>query len=81
MAWTPEQYAKRTKRTKERHGEDVYRKNGTKGGKKSTRGYFGYLKDTDPEKLAQIATPAGLKGGQATAAKRRAAKLLGKKKL
>lgn len=30
----------------------------SKGGKKKTRGYFGMLKDQDPEKLKQISAAA-----------------------
>lgn len=39
-------------------GQNVHTKDGTLGGQKKTRGYFGYLKDTDPEKLKRLSQEA-----------------------
>jgi hypothetical protein len=47
-------YSARTKKIKEKYGNDFYNNIGTVGGRKRTRGYFGYLKDTDPEKFAEF---------------------------
>lgn len=80
MPRTPEREHRRIKSTKEHYGEDVFKKNGALGGKKSTRGYFGYLKEHDPEKLAQITKENAAKGGHAAARNRRAAEQIRKEK-
>lgn len=41
-------------RKKEKYGEDFHRRIGTMGGKQRTRGYFGYLKDTNPEEFKKF---------------------------
>lgn len=43
---------------KKNEGQNVFSKKTSRGGKKRTRGYFGYLKDTDPQKLKELSTQA-----------------------
>jgi len=45
---------KRVEVTKERHGSDFYKRAGAIGGRSKSRGYFGWLKDNDPEKFADL---------------------------
>lgn len=46
--------AARTKKTKEKHGSDIFRKSGAVGGKHHGRGYLGKLKAEDPDKFAEV---------------------------
>lgn len=50
------------KTTKERHGSDFYKRIGRMGGRTRGRGYFGYLKDTNPALLKEISKRASEKG-------------------
>lgn len=50
------------KTTREKHGSDFYQRIGRMGGRTRGRGYFGYLKDTNPVLLKEISKRAGEKG-------------------
>lgn len=43
---------------KKNEGLDVHSKQGSRGGKRHARGYFGYLKDTNPEALTELSRKA-----------------------
>lgn len=53
------------KRKKEKYGADFHKRAGALGGSRRTRGYFGYLKDTDPQKFAEIQKAAQTKAAAA----------------
>lgn len=44
---------------KERYGEDFHKRLAARGGSQKTRGYFGYLKEEDPEGLKELVKRAG----------------------
>lgn len=46
--------AARTKKTKEKYGNNIFRKSGALGGKHHGRGYLGKLKAEDPDKFAEV---------------------------
>lgn len=46
---------------KRNEGQDVHSKQAKRAGKKSTRGYFGYLKDKNPEALKELSRAAAAK--------------------
>lgn len=54
MALSQESNERRIKKSKEKHGSDIFRKSGALGGKHRGRGYFGKLKAEDPEKFAEL---------------------------
>lgn len=47
-------HKRRARTAKERHGEDFHARVGAIGGSRKGRGYFGWLKEHDPEKLKEI---------------------------
>lgn len=57
-------YAAIVNKTKELHGQDFYSRNGSLGGKHRTRGYFGSLKETDPEKFKELQRQATNKAAE-----------------
>jgi hypothetical protein len=63
--------AKKAQKTREeRHGPDFNKRIGSMGASLGTRGYFGKLKDTDPEKLKQISQAASEKSASRTVEER-----------
>lgn len=52
---------KAQKTREEKYGNDYNKRIGALGARVGTRGYFGKLKDTDPEKLKEIAKEANSK--------------------
>jgi hypothetical protein len=54
----------------ERHGTDFNKRIAPSGGRHRGRGYFGYLRDTDPEKLRDITSAAGQKSAKTRSKKR-----------
>nr|DAX72327.1 MAG TPA: hypothetical protein [Caudoviricetes sp.] len=53
---------KRRETIKERYGSDFFKRIGRMGGRRRGRGYFGYLKDTNPELLKKISKRGSEKG-------------------
>lgn len=53
---------KAAKTQKEKYGPNHHARIGTSGGRARKRGYFGNLKDTDPEALKEISRRAGKTG-------------------
>ena len=56
---------KRRDTIKEKYGSDFFKRIGRMGGRKRGRGYFGYLKDTNPEALKELSRRASAKGRRA----------------
>lgn len=79
MPLTPEAEARRVENIKlgiarsKANDPDKYRRAGAMGGKRRTRGYFGYLKDTDPEKFKKL-QKAAVSKATATRIKRKSSK-------
>lgn len=53
---------KRRETIKEKYGSDFFKRIGRVGGRRRGRGYFGYLKDTNPELLKKISKRGSEKG-------------------
>lgn len=62
--------AKAQKTREEKHGTDFNKRIGSMGARLGTRGYFGKLKDTDPDKLKKISQAASEKSANRTVEER-----------
>jgi len=63
--------AKKAQITREKnHGPDFNKRIGSMGARLGTRGYFGKLKDTDPQKLKEISKAASEKSATRTVEER-----------
>lgn len=65
MAGNSESNKRAVQTRKERHGSDFYKRITSLGGKQRTRGYFGYLKDTNPQALRELSKDAAAKSAKA----------------
>ena len=77
MTSNSEAAGKATKTRKDRYGSDYYSRIGSMGARLGTRGYFGYLKAKDPEKLKEISKAAAEKSAARSPEERQATVIKG----